>query len=101
MAKVEIELVAEVLKDNELDPAVVDRIVRQIEPLVAEHRDRIHLVPAHITDAQAIRNLMRDAAAVVSILPSPLLPAISRIAVEERHVFTCAMATARSSGLHQ
>ncbi|BET67096.1 hypothetical protein ASA1KI_20140 [Opitutales bacterium ASA1] len=30
MAKVEIDLVAEVLKENELDPAIVERIVREI-----------------------------------------------------------------------
>lgn len=30
MAKVEIEIVAEVLKDNELDQSMVDRIVRQL-----------------------------------------------------------------------
>lgn len=30
MAKIDIELVAEVLKENELDPSVVERIVRQL-----------------------------------------------------------------------
>jgi hypothetical protein len=30
MAKVDLEIVAEVLKENELDPATVDRIVRQL-----------------------------------------------------------------------
>ncbi|MGH8016770.1 MAG: hypothetical protein ACREIA_00505 [Opitutaceae bacterium] len=39
MAKVEIELVAEVLKDNDLDQEMVDRIVRQITKVAEKAAD--------------------------------------------------------------
>ena len=39
MPKVEIDLVAEVLKDNELDPAMVERILRQITKVAEEAAD--------------------------------------------------------------
>lgn len=52
---------------------------------IAEGRvDRIALVRTDIHDENAVRKLVRDADAVVSLLPAPLLPAISRIAVDER-----------------
>lgn len=64
--------------------AVASLDFSRIEPLVARHSDQIRLVPADINDETAVRRLMRESDAVVSLLPAPLLPAISRMAVEER-----------------
>jgi saccharopine dehydrogenase (NADP+, L-glutamate forming) len=56
--------------------------------------DRVRQVRFDANDEASLRALMSDADAVVSLLPAPLLPAVSRIAVEERrHLVSTSYAT--------
>ncbi|MGH9458315.1 MAG: saccharopine dehydrogenase C-terminal domain-containing protein [Thermoanaerobaculia bacterium] len=55
----------------------------RIEPIIAD-RLRARSLRADVSDAAALRELMRDADVVVNLLPATMLPHVARAAIDER-----------------